>query len=128
MAPKPGSDSRLLLQRLRETLAEDNEGQERLDHITEIVSQGMEAEVCSVYLRRDRQTLELCATEGLKKESVHQTRMRVGEGLVGRIAKATRDIDKPPALFIHRDIKVVIFVGVVITDQTGTLLKIDRSK
>ncbi len=93
MANKPGSDSRLLLQRLRETLAEDNEGQERLDHITEIVSQEMGTEVCSVYLRRDRKTLELCATEGLMKEAVHQTRMRLGEGLVGRIAKNTRVIN-----------------------------------
>ena len=34
------------------------------------------------------QVLELCATEGLKPESVHQTRLRVGEGLVGRIAES----------------------------------------
>ncbi|MEM7438165.1 MAG: phosphoenolpyruvate--protein phosphotransferase [Pseudomonadota bacterium] len=90
-------NSRKLLTRLRDTLAEDGGGQERLDHITEIVSDGMGVEVCSVYLRRDRQTLELCATEGLKKESVHVTRMRVGEGLVGRVAKEAANINTSTA-------------------------------
>ncbi len=93
MAKKSGVNSRTLLQRLRDTLAEDGDGQERLDHITQLVSESMETEVCSIYLRRDRQTLELCATEGLKPEAVHQTRMRVGEGLVGRVAKQASPIN-----------------------------------
>ena len=38
---------------------------------------------------RAGEVLELFATEGLKKEAVHKTRLRVGEGLVGDIA-ATR--------------------------------------
>ncbi len=93
MAQKSGVNSRTLLQNLRDTLAEDGDGQERLDHITQLVSESMETEVCSIYLRRDRQTLELCATEGLNKEAVHQTRMRVGEGLVGRVAKRAAPIN-----------------------------------
>ncbi|MCP5086525.1 MAG: phosphoenolpyruvate--protein phosphotransferase [Rhodobacteraceae bacterium] len=88
-----GQDSRQLLKKLRNTLAEDGDGQERLDHITQLVSQSMGTEVCSIYLRRDRETLELCATEGLKKESVHQTRMRYGEGLVGRVAQEATPIN-----------------------------------
>jgi phosphotransferase system enzyme I (PtsP) len=47
----------------------------------------MGTEVCSIYLFRDAETLELCATEGLNPEAVHQTRMRLGEGLVGRARK-----------------------------------------
>lgn len=86
-------DSRQLLTRLRDTLAEDGDGQQRLDHITQLVAQGVGTEVCSVYLRRDRQTLELCATEGLKQESVHVTRLRYGEGLVGRVAKEAHPIN-----------------------------------
>lgn len=86
-------DSRQLLTKLRDTLAEDGDGQQRLDHITELVAQGVGTEVCSIYLRRDRQTLELCATEGLKKESVHVTRLRYGEGLVGRVAKEAAPIN-----------------------------------
>jgi phosphotransferase system enzyme I (PtsP) len=92
MHPKKGDTSRILLQKLRAALAEDGGGQERLDRITNIVSASMGTEVCSIYLRRDRQTLELCATEGLNKESVHQTRLRYGEGLVGRVAKEARAI------------------------------------
>jgi len=97
MAETHSTDSRTLLKRLRDTLAEDNAGQERLDHITEIISNSMDAPVCSIYLRRDETTLELCATTGLKKESVHQTRLRVGQGLVGRIADTASAINTPDA-------------------------------
>ena len=97
MAQLTGQDSRQLLKKLRDTLAEDGDGQQRLDHITQLVSQSMGAEVCSIYLRRDRQTLELCATEGLKKASVHQTRLRYGEGLVGRVALEANPINAEDA-------------------------------
>ena len=53
----------------------------------------MGTEVCSIYLFRDPETLELCATEGLNPEAVHKTRMRLGEGLVGRVAKRGRVIN-----------------------------------
>ena len=49
----------------------------------------MVAEVCSIYVMRAGDVLELFATEGLNPEAVHRTRLRVGEGLVGDIA-ATR--------------------------------------
>jgi phosphotransferase system enzyme I (PtsP) len=68
-------------------MATEAAGQERLDHITHIIASSMGTEVCSIYLFRDGDTLELCATEGLKAEAVHQTRMRLGEGLVGRVAQ-----------------------------------------
>ena len=45
----------------------------------------MSSEVCSIYLLRDNM-LELFATHGLRKEAVHVTRSRMGEGLVGTIA------------------------------------------
>ena len=50
----------------------------------------MVAEVCSIYLLRAGEVLELFATEGLKKEAVHKTRLRVGEGLIGDIASHAR--------------------------------------
>jgi len=87
MAERTESESRKLLRRLRDTLAEDSAGQARLDRITHLIADSMETEVCSIYLFRDADTLELCATEGLNPEAVHQTRMRVGEGLVGRVAR-----------------------------------------
>ncbi|GLQ34904.1 phosphoenolpyruvate--protein phosphotransferase [Amylibacter marinus] len=97
MAKKPGINSRDLLNRLRETLAVDGDGQERLDQIVQMVASSMDTEVCSIYLRRDRETLELCATQGLNAEAVHKTRMRVGEGLVGEVAKTAQPINAKDA-------------------------------
>lgn len=81
------TESRKLLGRLREALAADSEGQARLDSVVNLIADSMQTEVCSIYLFRDPETLELCATKGLQPEAVHQTRMRLGEGLVGRTAK-----------------------------------------
>ena len=97
MAQQSESESRKLLGRLRETLAEDSAGQARLDRITGLVAESMQTEVCSIYLFRDEETLELCATEGLNPDSVHQTRMKIGEGLVGRVARRARIVNTPDA-------------------------------
>lgn len=91
------SESRKLLVRLRETLGEEAEGQKRLDHITHLIADSIATEVCSIYLFRDEETLELCSSEGLKAEAVHQTRMRLGEGLVGRVAKTGNIINTADA-------------------------------
>ncbi|NDV98643.1 phosphoenolpyruvate--protein phosphotransferase [Salipiger sp. PrR002] len=91
------SESRKLLGRLRDTMAEDAAGQARLDKITHLTADSMGTEVCSIYLFRDEETLELCATEGLKKEAVHQTRMRMGEGLVGRVARSGKVVNTADA-------------------------------
>ncbi|MBW6505866.1 MAG: phosphoenolpyruvate--protein phosphotransferase [Rhodobacteraceae bacterium] len=87
MPERTESDSRKLLRRLRDTLATPAKGQERLDRITHLIAHSMGTQVCSIYLFRDPETLELCATEGLKAASVHQTRLKLGEGLVGRVAR-----------------------------------------
>ncbi|MEK0164094.1 phosphoenolpyruvate--protein phosphotransferase [Phaeobacter sp. JH20_36] len=91
------SESRNLLMRLREAMAGDDAGQARLDKITQLIADSMRSEVCSVYLFRDEETLELCATQGLNVESVHQTRMRIGEGLVGRVARYGKVVNTPDA-------------------------------
>ncbi len=88
MADGTESNSRKLLGRLREAMARDDAGQARLNEITHLIADSMDCEVCSVYLFLDEETLELCATQGLKPEAVHQTRMRLGEGLVGRVARS----------------------------------------
>lgn len=97
MAERTESESRKLLGRLRDTMASETAGQERLDRITHLIADSMGTEVCSIYLFRDEETLELCATEGLKQESVHQTRMRLGEGLVGRVARTGQVVNTPDA-------------------------------
>ena len=97
MAQTTESESRKLLGRLRDALAEDSAGQARLDRIVQLIAASMETEVCSIYLFRDADTLELCATEGLKPEAVHKTRMRLGEGLVGRVARQAKAINTADA-------------------------------
>ena len=78
-------------------MAEEAQGQERLDRIVRMVASSMATEVCSIYLHRDDVTLELCATEGLNPDAVHVTRMRVGEGLVGRVARRLSPINTADA-------------------------------
>lgn len=97
MSETGDSESRKLLRRLKETLAESSAGQARLDRITKLIASSMQTEVCSIYLFRDTETLELCATEGLKPEAVHKTRMRLGEGLVGRVARDGRVVNEADA-------------------------------
>jgi len=87
MNPRGGPGGpRLLLRRLREIMSEPVNAQVRLDRIVVQVAANMIAEVCSVYVLRADGWLELFATEGLRRDAVHQTVIRVGEGLVGAIA------------------------------------------
>ncbi len=97
MPERTQTDSQQLLRRLRDTMAEEQKGQARLDKITHLIADSMGTEVCSIYLFRDNETLELCATEGLKTEAVHQTRLRIGEGLVGRVARSKKVINTEDA-------------------------------
>jgi phosphotransferase system enzyme I (PtsP) len=83
---------RRLLRRLRDIMAGSGSAQQRLDHIVRVVAAEMVAEVCSAYIMRAGEVLELFATEGLRPEAVHRTRLRVGEGLVGVIAATARPL------------------------------------
>ena len=84
---------RVLLRRLREVMAEPVSAQERLDKIVVLIAANMVAEVCSVYVLRVDGMLELYATEGLKREAVHQTVLRQDEGLVGLVASEANPIN-----------------------------------
>ncbi len=84
--------TRRLLRLLRGIMAGSGSAQERLDRIVRVVAAEMVAEVCSAYIMRAGEVLELFATEGLRREAVHRTRLRVGEGLVGIIAATARPL------------------------------------
>ena len=86
------SVSRRLLARLRDVMAGGGTAEERLDKVVTLIAADMVAEVCSCYVMRAGEVLELFATEGLKKTAVHKTRLRVGEGLVGDIAAHARPL------------------------------------
>ena len=84
--------SRQLLARVRDVMAGTGSAQERLDKIVSVIAADMVAEVCSTYVVRPGEVLELFATEGLNSSAVHNTRLRVGEGLIGQIAAHARPI------------------------------------
>lgn len=84
---------RVLLRRLREIMAGPDAPQARLDRIVVQIAAIMVAEVCSIYVCRKDGSLELFATEGLKREAVHFTHMTRGEGLVGRIAETAEPMN-----------------------------------
>ncbi|MGI9413176.1 MAG: phosphoenolpyruvate--protein phosphotransferase [Hyphomicrobiales bacterium] len=84
---------RVLLKRLREVMAEPQSAQARLDRIVVLIASNMVAEVGSIYLLRADEMLELYATEGLNPSAVHETKLKVGEGLVGVIAEEMRPLN-----------------------------------
>ncbi|MEO1720299.1 MAG: phosphoenolpyruvate--protein phosphotransferase [Pseudomonadota bacterium] len=88
---------RAIMRRLREIMAEPGDGQSRLNRIVRQVAGLMVAEVCSIYLRRQDGSLELFATEGLNDSAVRTTRMKRGEGLVGRCAELGVPVNVPEA-------------------------------
>jgi phosphotransferase system enzyme I (PtsP) len=64
--------------------------QERLDELVKVIASEVVAEVCTVYVLRAGEVLELFATQGLNPSAVHKTRLRVDEGLIGDIAAHAR--------------------------------------
>ena len=82
----------MLLKRLRDTMARVGSAEETLGEVVRLVANEMVAEVCSIYLLRAGEVLELFATQGLNPSAVHRTRLRLGEGLVGDIAAHGRPL------------------------------------
>ena len=82
----------MLLKRLRDTMARAGSVEDTLGEVVRTVANAMVAEVCSIYLLRAGEVLELFATQGLNPSAVHRTRLRVGEGLVGDIAAHGRPL------------------------------------
>lgn len=80
------ASSRRLLAGLRDVMAGSGTGEDRLNKIVKLIASELHATVCSCYVMRAGEVLELFATEGLNQTAVHKTRLRVGEGLVGGIA------------------------------------------
>src|SRR6201992_2176571 len=120
---------RVLLRRLREVMAEQVSAQERLDKIVVLIAANMVAEVCSTYVLRVDNTLELYATEGLNRGAVHHTVLSAHEGLVGLVSsEATplnlNDAQSHPAFSFRPETGEEIyhsFLGVPILRAGNTL-------
>ncbi len=78
--------ARRLLKRLREVMVQDLPVQEKLNQIVEIVAVELHMQVCSFYFLQPGDILELFASFGLSAAAVHETTLRMGEGLIGEIA------------------------------------------
>jgi phosphotransferase system enzyme I (PtsP) len=89
MASTAAASAREILTGLHAIMARRGSAQSKLDQVVDLIAEAMASEVCSIYLLRDN-VLELFATHGLRKEAVHLTRLKMGEGLVGTIAAEGR--------------------------------------
>src|SRR3569833_1750073 len=89
MAATAAASAREILTGLHEVMAKRGSAQVKLDRVVDLIAEAMGSDVCSIYLLRDN-VLELFATHGLRKEAVHVTKLRMGEGLVGTIAAEGR--------------------------------------
>src|ERR1700709_711494 len=85
---------RRLLARLRNLRAH---GSAPLSALVQLVASEMVTEVCSIYVQRPGDILELAATEGLNPDAVGRTRLRVGEGIVGLSAATGTVMNLPDA-------------------------------
>ena len=93
MSPGDSAGPRVLLRRLRQVMAAGGPVQSRLDDVTHTIARDMATDVCSVYLTRAGEVLELFSTHGLNPHAVHATRLRLGEGIVGDIAAHARPLN-----------------------------------
>ena len=82
-----------LLREIRDVMTGALKVQEKLDRLVAIMSDRLSADVCSIYIMRPGQILELFASAGLKEEAIHQTRLAIGEGLVGEIASDAKSLN-----------------------------------
>ncbi len=130
MAAKPTAiGARALLRQFARRIPAIDTPGERLATIPRMVAEHMVAEVCSIYLLQDRDTLLLCANHGLNPEAVNRIRMQITEGLVGRVARegapvATANAPGEPEFRYIPEIgeePFLSFLGVPIRRQDRTL-------
>jgi len=93
MSARTHSSPMSILSQLRTVMSADATAETRLKLVSDLVAKDFVAEVCSVYILRAGEVLELFATKGLKLDAVHLTRLRVGEGIVGTIAASGRPLN-----------------------------------
>jgi phosphotransferase system enzyme I (PtsP) len=68
-----------------------------LSALVQLVASELVSEVCSIYVQRPGDILELAATEGLNPDAIGRTRLRVGEGIVGLCAATGAVMNLPDA-------------------------------
>lgn len=112
----------LFLRKIRDVMGSAQPVQRRLDELVAVIASEFFSDVCSIYVMRAGEVLELFANVGFNAKAVHLTRLRTGEGLVGEIACTQETINLSQAekhpKFVYRaetgEEKYHGFVGVPI--------------
>ncbi len=91
-----------ILKLLRQITETDASVSEKLNKIIEMIAKQMEADAAACYVMVDDNYLELFASFGFNRDANHKIYLRLGEGLVGDVAKHNRslavtDVWKHPA-------------------------------
>ena len=81
-----------LLRHLRQVIASPIPVQDCLNIFVRLIAEYMTADVCSLYIARHDNILELYATQGLNPQAVHKTTLKVGEGIIGHTAKSKESL------------------------------------
>jgi phosphotransferase system enzyme I (PtsP) len=81
-------------------------GEAPLAEMVRLVASELVSEVCSIYVVRPGDLLELAATEGLNPDAVGRTKLRIGEGIIGLVAATGTALNLPDAqnhpAFVYR--------------------------
>lgn len=88
---------RHLMAGIRDVMVGPAPSEHKLDAIVRMVAGALRADVCSCFVQRAGEMLELFATSGLSADLLHKARIRVGEGLVGDIAAHSVPLALPEA-------------------------------
>jgi phosphotransferase system enzyme I (PtsP) len=75
-----------IIRSVTRTILESKDVQPALDAVTRLISQKMDVDVCSIYLRdSDGESLRLAASHGLNRQAIDDVSLRAGEGLTGAV-------------------------------------------
>lgn len=88
VAPRIQGNPRQLLRRMRDVMAAKGTVAHRLNLIVQLIAKELHADICSLYLLRPTQYLELYAIQGEDLEKASQKKIIVGQGLIGSIASS----------------------------------------
>lgn len=80
------SSPRQMMLRLRDIMDEDIAPEHKLDRIVALIARELRADICSCFIQRAGEVIELFSVMGLPPDMAHTAKLRVGEGFIGDIA------------------------------------------
>ena len=99
----------VILKRLRQQMEEQTDISVRLNNSMSVIAEEMQVDAAFCFVNIDDNYLELFAAHGLAAESMHKVSLRIGEGVIGGIAKdcrpcAVSDYKKHPRYLYKADL------------------------